>query len=82
MKKGILVFYINYFPDSGQKVEDIINIVRQQNKDLIDKLEGNGEGDYKVMFVPTTKEASRVEKIDFDQPHPRFVGKMHERDEE
>jgi hypothetical protein len=71
MKKGFIVFYINYFPEQGQNVDDTINLIRNQNKALLDKLKEDGE--YDVMFVPTVKEASRVEKVDFGMPFPRFV---------
>jgi hypothetical protein len=71
MKKGFIVFYINFFPEQGQNVDETITLIRNQNKALLDQLKADGE--YDVMFVPTTKEASRVEKVDFDAPFPRFV---------
>lgn len=67
---GIIVFYINFFPENGQDAETTINLVRNQNKALEERVKESG---YDLMFVPTTKEASRVEKIDFDQPFPRYV---------
>lgn len=71
MKKGILMFYINFVPDSGVTVEQTTDLFRSQNKELLEKLKA--AGDYEVMFVPTVKEATRVEKVDFDQPYPRFI---------
>jgi hypothetical protein len=68
--KGIIVFYINFFPEYKQSVDDTLTLVKNHNRDLIEKVKNS---DYDVMFVPTTKEASRVEKIDFDKPFPRFV---------
>jgi hypothetical protein len=37
----------------------------------------NKESNYQIMIVPTTKEACRVEKIDFDKPFPRYIPKTH-----
>ena len=31
------------------------------------------DGRYQIMFVPTTKEANRIEKVDYDEAFPRFV---------
>lgn len=72
--KGILIFYMNYKPDLGQTrehSEELINIVREQNQNLIDKIQS--ETDYNVMFVATCGEACRVDKVDFDMPFPRYV---------
>jgi hypothetical protein len=71
MKKGVLMFYINFVPDSGVTVEATIDLFRNQNKELLDKFKN--EGNYEICFVPTVKEATRVEKIDFDMPFPRFL---------
>lgn len=69
--KGFIVFFVNFFPEQGQDVEATINVIRNQNKAIIDKI--TTETGYEVMFVPTTKEATRVEKVDFDKPFPRFM---------
>lgn len=68
--KGFITFYINFFPELNQDVKVMMDMTQNYNKDVIEKLRA---ADYEVMFVPTTKEASRVEKIDLDKPHPRFV---------
>jgi hypothetical protein len=47
-----------------------MQISRNQNSDLIGLLKEKG---YEVMFVPCTRESTRVEKIDLDLPYPRFV---------
>lgn len=73
--KGILTFYINFHPDLGQDVSQTIEIFRQINKSLFDEI--NSESEYRVAIVPTTKEACRIEKIDFDKPFPRSVPKNH-----
>ncbi len=73
--KGIITFYINFHPDLNQVAEECVEIFRQCNKDLIAKI--NEEGTYLVAVVPTTKEACRIEKMDFDKPFPRFVSKNH-----
>lgn len=73
--KGIVVLYINFYPDHNQDITQIIKLIKETNKELFDKI--NDGMDYQVMLVPTTKEACRVEKIDFDKPFPRFLNKTH-----
>ena len=68
--KGFITFYINYFPELNPDVQQTIDFAKTYNKEAIEKLRA---ADYEVMFVPTVKEASRVEKIDLDKPHPRFI---------
>lgn len=73
--KGIITFYINIHPDLGQDMLNIVDVFRQANKELIDTI--NNTSEYKVAIVPTTKEACRIEKVDFDKAFPRFVSKYH-----
>ena len=68
--KGFIVFYVNYFPDLNQTAEEVLNLHKMHNKVVVEKVQESG---YEVMFVATTKEACRVDKVDFDQPFPRFV---------
>jgi hypothetical protein len=68
--KGFITFYVNFFPDLGQDIKAILDLTANYNREAIEKVRA---ADYEVMFVATTKEASRVEKIDLDKPHPRFV---------
>ena len=68
--KGFVVFYCNYYPDLGQDPELHMQIARNQNADLIGSLKEKG---YESMFIPCTKESTRVEKIDLDLPYPRYV---------
>ena len=63
--KGIIVIYVNYHPEDGETAADCINFIHNQNKELIEAMAR--EADYRAMFVPTTKEACRIEKIDFPQ---------------
>lgn len=69
--KGIVTFYINIHPSEGQDIATVIELFKQQNKEVFDKI--NQESDYVAAIVPTTKEACRVEKVDFDKPFPRSV---------
>jgi predicted transcriptional regulator len=69
MLKGFVTFYINYFPDLEQNSEQLLVLMKSQNKELIERLR---EADYEVAFIITTKESTRVEKIDLDKPFPRF----------
>jgi hypothetical protein len=68
--KGFITFFINFVPGVEQDVKQTLDLAANYNKDVIEKLRA---ADYEVMFVATTKEACRVEKIDLDKPHPRFV---------
>lgn len=59
----------------GQDLNQTIEVFKQVNKDLFDSIQN--DSDYNVAIVPTTKEACRIEKIDFDKPFPRFVSRTH-----
>jgi len=68
--KGIITFYINVeTAEEGKKLE-FLSLMKQANTELIQKLEQHG---YWVMVVPVEKESSRIEKVDFDLPFPRYV---------
>lgn len=69
--KGILVVYVNYHEGEDPRVKT--DHWRAQNSELQQSLKEMG---YHVMFIYSTKESCRVEKIDFDKPFPRFVGGM------
>lgn len=69
--KGIVTFYVNIHPSEGQDVAAIVEIFKTANKELIERV--NKESDYVVAVVPTSKEACRVEKIDFEKPFPRSI---------
>lgn len=71
--KGFVTFYVNYSPDFGASPQEILDLWKTYNKETVEKLRA---ADYEVMFVVTTKEASRVEKIDLDAPFPRHVQGM------
>jgi hypothetical protein len=68
--KGIITFYIDIHPELNQDAEQIIATFVKINQSMIDKI--NAAGEYIIMYVPTTKEACRVDKIDFEKPFPRF----------
>ena len=57
--KGFIIFYIN-FPDNAKDITATLDFAKTYNKEVIDKLRDNN---YEFMFVPTTNESSRVEKI-------------------
>lgn len=70
--KGIIVFFLNYNSNiEGVSFKDQIDMFKELNSEFIKKIEE--ETNYRVSIVPTTKEASRIEKVDFDHPFPRFV---------
>lgn len=71
--KGIVVFFVNMYPDLGQQIEPTLKMFKESAKSLIDRLQADGR--YVIIFVPTTKEATRVEKVDYDAPFPRCVAR-------
>ena len=68
--KGIVVFYINFESFDLEKITPILKLIKSENQPIVDKVLEDG---YSVMFVATQNEASRVEKIDFDMPFPRYI---------
>ncbi|CAE7860279.1 unnamed protein product [Symbiodinium microadriaticum] len=69
---GVIMFYLNYSPDiEGVSLREHVDIFKELNAEFIKQLES--ETYYRVVIVPTTNEASRVEKMDFDHPFPRFM---------
>lgn len=73
--KGILIFYVNTHPDQNIQPAAMVEMFKAANKELIDRV--NKESDYQIAFFPCTKEACRVEKVDFDQPFPRYSPRSH-----
>lgn len=74
--QGVVIFFINLYPDLGQDVHVTMNLVKEMHQPLVDIL--NQEGKYPPIFIPTHKEATRVEKIDYDAPFPRYMAKSHD----
>jgi hypothetical protein len=70
--KGLVLFWVNLFPDMGQDTRATLEMVKEMNKPLIDQM-NTTDSKYKFLFVPTFKEATRIEKIDFDEPFPLFM---------
>jgi hypothetical protein len=65
---GFVVVYLNLGKNALQSDEDIhryVNIVREINKDWIDRIEQDAK--YKILFVPTIDESSRVERMVFSE---------------
>ncbi len=69
--KGVVFFYFNLYPDLGQQVAATMQMIKEMNKPLIEKLSEDGR--YVCILVPTTKEATRVEKVDYNSPFPRYM---------
>lgn len=69
--RGFIIFYVNKVPNVGdqinQDVDNMVNIFKNHNKELIENLKSCG---YDVAFVPCVKEGTRVEKIEFDKQWP------------
>ena len=68
--KGIVVFFVNLYPDLGQDIKSTMSIYKEMSKNLIDNLTADGR--YVAIFAPVHREATRIEKVDFDAPFPRF----------
>lgn len=69
---GIIFIYINFLPDtSSEDRQATIDLTIKLNQVVIDKI--TKDTNYQVMWVPSVKESCRVEKLDFDKPHPRFL---------
>lgn len=70
--KGLVVFWVNLHPDMGQDTITTLGMIREMNKPLLEYL-ATEDGRYRFLFVPTFKESTRIEKIDFDEPYPRCM---------
>ena len=74
--KGFIIFYINASivgegsPCQGQSIHDFFTAVQQHNQTFVENLKKQG---YFCMFVPVYQESSRIEKVDIEMPHPRYV---------
>ena len=68
--KGVIIFYVNFFPELEQNEVEVLTNMQKFNAAVIERIEKEG---YSAMFLATTKEATRVEKIDFEAPFPRYV---------
>ena len=73
---GIVFIYVNFLPDTTREDQQaVIDLTLKMNQSVMDKI--NKETNYQVMIIPSDKESCRVEKLDFDKPHPRFFPKSH-----
>lgn len=70
--RGIMTVYVKAASDS--EAERSIDLFKQVNKALIESVEKEGYG---FMVVPTVNESARIEKVDFDMPHPRILSPYH-----
>jgi hypothetical protein len=69
--KGIVVWFINLYPDLGQSIESTMAMMKDMNKPLLARLAEDGR--YVCLMIPTTKESTRVVKIDYNAPFPRYM---------
>lgn len=62
--KGIVTAYINFpLGESKEVIQSHLTLLKELNKELFAKIEKDKE--YHLVFVPTTGESSRFEKMDF-----------------
>ena len=63
VKKGFVTFFLNVCEQNKYLgVDEYVNLVRNQNKEVVDALAAEG---YLCVFVPCFDEACRVEKRNF-----------------
>lgn len=74
--KGVIVWFINMYPDLGQSVDHTLHMIKEMNKPLMERLAADGR--YVCLMIPTTKEATRIEKVDYDAPFPRYKAKSYD----
>lgn len=74
---GFITLFINFHPEVKLDVQETINLIKEINSESLDLV--NKDGSYSILIVPTTKEGSRVQKVDFDAPFPRFVPKSNKK---
>jgi len=68
MYKGIITYFVNRQEFKNlEEQQALIDLFRRTNAELIEDAKKIG---YHIMFVTTTSEASRVEKIDYNLPFP------------
>ena len=68
---GLINLFINFHPEVKFEVDEVLSVIKEVNKEAFDLISKDGR--YQIMIVPTTKEASRIEKVDFDMPFPRLT---------
>jgi len=66
--QGFLNIFINRDNFQGDEEKSLIDLIKKYSPDALAKCK---EAGYPIMFLTTTNEASRAEKVDFDQPFPR-----------
>jgi len=67
--KGILNFYINYRPETGEDFKKLQELFLEANKAVFEELQV--KCDYRVVITPVTNESCRMEKLDMNKPYPR-----------
>lgn len=76
-QKGILNYYLYMPGDAGQEQQTIlIDLFLKINAASFEKI--NRDSGYQIMIIPImVREATRIEKIDFENPFPRYAKKTH-----
>lgn len=70
---GFITLFINFTDSNDLDQDKVLKIIKDLNKKSLDKIASDNQ--YDIMFVPTTKEATRVQKVDYNMPFPRLVTK-------
>ena len=70
--KGFVNFFVNFEEYDPDKIDAIMQIIKRENQEIWQLAL---KSDYPFMIQPTQNEASRIEKVDFDSPFPRFVSR-------
>lgn len=61
--KGLIVFYVNHHPENGDDPMTVIELIQKYNKEIIEKLTEEG---YKMVYVPTINESTRVDRVNLE----------------
>ncbi len=69
--KGLITLFINFPTEMNIDIAKTLELVRNANKETFDTVDEDGR--YKILIVPTSKEGSRAEKVDWGSPFPRMV---------
>lgn len=70
--KGFINLFVN-FPDfDPDRIDAIVQIIKRDNQEVFALA---AKTDYPIMLIPCQDEASRIEKVDFNAPFPRFISR-------
>lgn len=66
--QGFVNIFVNRDSFEGQEEQELLDLFKKYSPETFQKCQ---EAGYPIMLLTTTNEASRAEKVDFNQPFPR-----------